>query len=278
MGQIETNRIEINQINNVFKRYEKKYLLCGNQYEQVRKWLEPYMLVDAYGQSTICNIYYDTPQYDLVTRSMEKPVYKEKLRLRSYGTVTGDDIVFLELKKKYKGIVYKRRIPLTLSDARESFFSGRVAGEQADSQIAREINYFLGHYEPVPSTYLAYDRIALYGKEDRSVRVTFDFHIRSRQDRMDLAEDSEGELLLPEDQVIMEVKVNDSYPFWLVHMLEQLKIYPVSFSKYGMAYQKQIFPKLASVWQKNGHQMVQGRSFSNQEGKHLFAMKEGVYV
>ena len=273
MSQIKTN-----QLNTVFKRYEKKYLLSGKQYEQVRNAIEPYMVEDEYGFSTICNIYYDTPGYDLVTRSMEKPVYKEKLRLRSYGTVTADDVVFLELKKKYKGIVYKRRIPLTLSEARESFFAGRVAGEQADCQIAREINYFLGYYEPVPSTYLAYDRIAFCGKEDSGVRMTFDFHIRSRQDRMDLTEDSEGELLLPEDHVIMEVKVNDSYPFWLVHMLEQLKIYPVSFSKYGMAYQKQIFPKLFSEWQENGHQTVRGKHFFKQGEKNRYVIKEGAYV
>lgn len=272
------------QINTVFQRYEKKYLLKGSQYEQVRNTIEPYMQVDEFGKSTICNIYYDTTQYDLVTRSIEKPVYKEKLRLRSYGTVTSEETVFLEIKKKYNGIVYKRRIPLTLKEADESFLEGRIVGKQKDSQIAKELNYFLERYQPVPSTYLAYDRIAMYGKDEESIRITFDFHIRSRQERMDLTEDSEGELLLPEDYVVMEIKVTDAYPFWLVHMLEELKITPVSFSKYGTVYQTQIFPNLFPVQaekkpqETNEKQKTVRHPFSNMGRKHRYARKEEAYV
>lgn len=232
------------QMNTVFERYEKKYLLKGNQYSLVRDIFAPYMVEDEYGYSTICNIYFDTPRYDLITRSLEKPVYKEKLRLRSYGVPTEDQMVFLEIKKKYNGIVYKRRIPLSLAEAKESIANRTVAGDCADSQIAKEINYFMHYYQTVPSTFLAYDRIAMYGKEDESIRITFDFHIRSRQEQMELERGDMGENLLPEDYVVMEVKVNAAYPFWLVHMLEEMKIYPVSFSKYGMVYQNQIFPKL----------------------------------
>ncbi len=262
------------QMNTVFKRYEKKYLLEKEQYEKVQGVLEPYMHVDEYGLSTICNIYYDTPQYDLVTRSIEKPVYKEKLRLRSYGTVTEEETVFLEIKKKYDGIVYKRRIPLTLKEAKESFMAGRVVGEQEYCQIACELNYFFERYAPVPSTYLAYDRIAMTGTEDESIRMTFDFNIRSRQDRMDLTEDSEGTLILPENQVIMEIKVDDAYPFWLVHMLEKLRIFPVSFSKYGTVYRKQIFPKLFPA----GHRQQKMFSGTKAGNGHQYVLKGEAYV
>ena len=270
------------QIGTVFKRYEKKYLLKGEQYEKVRKMIEPYMTVDSYGLSTICNIYYDTVHYDLVTRSIEKPVYKEKLRLRSYGTAAGDELVFLELKKKYDGIVYKRRIPLTLDEAQKSMASGKIVGKEEDSQIAKELNYFLRLYQPVPSTYLAYDRIAMYGKEDESIRITFDFRIRSRQTEMDLTRGDEGELLLPEDHVVMEIKVNDAYPFWLVHMLEELKIYPTSFSKYGIVYQNQIFPKLFLPQGRSPEKQTvlsDGKNpFFRKSGRQRYVMKEGAYV
>lgn len=229
-----------NRLNMVFKRYEKKYILRGKQFEHVRAWLEPYMQEDMYGQSTICNVYYDTNHYDLIIRSIDKPIYKEKLRLRSYGIPTEEQMVFLEIKKKYDGIVYKRRIPLLLKEAKESLLAGRIVGAQADTQIARELNYFLNRYQPIPSTYLAYDRIALFGKENPELRITFDFNIRSRQEKLDLAEGDYGEKLLPDDHVVMEIKVDDAYPFWLVHMLEQLEIYPTSFSKYGMVYQSRI--------------------------------------
>lgn len=229
-----------NRLNMVFKRYEKKYLLRGKQYEHVRTRLESYMQEDMYGQSTICNVYYDTNHYDLIIRSIDKPIYKEKLRLRSYGIPTEEQIVFLEIKKKYDGIVYKRRIPLSLKEAKESLLAGEIVGDQADTQIARELNYFLDRYQPIPSTYLAYDRIALFGKDNPELRITFDFNIRSRQEKLDLAEGDYGEKLLPDDNVVMEIKVDDAYPFWLVHMLEQLEIYPTSFSKYGIVYQNKI--------------------------------------
>ena len=162
------------KLHTVFKRYEKKYLLKGDEYQKVREYLKDRMKVDEYGLSTICNIYYDTPNYDLITRSIEKPIYKEKLRLRSYGIPKEDDTVFLEVKKKYDGIVYKRRIPMKLKDAKESFKQRKIVG--ADGQIARELDYFLEHYDLKEGTYLAYDRIAMYGIEDPDFRITFDFN------------------------------------------------------------------------------------------------------
>ena len=225
-------------INTVFKRYEKKYLLVGEQYKQFWEVVNQYMQVDQYGESTICNLYFDTPDFELIRTSIEKPVYKEKLRLRSYGVPKEDDTVFLEIKKKFKGIVYKRRIALALAEARESLRKGAVDEEKG--QIAREINYFLEKYQPTPRVYLAYDRIALFGKEDADLRMTFDFRIRSRKEDLDLAAGDVGELLLPEENVILEIKVRDSYPMWLIQALEEFEIYPCSFSKYGNVYKKSL--------------------------------------
>ena len=103
----------------IFERYEKKYLLDENQYTELQKVLKGRFQIDNYGKTTINNIYYDTPESLLIRRSIEKPVYKEKLRVRSYGKADSETQVFIELKKKYKGIVYKRRTSMKLrhSDA-----------------------------------------------------------------------------------------------------------------------------------------------------------------
>ena len=162
----------------VFKRYEKKYMMDRTQYEAIREALDERMEPDQFGRSTICNIYYDTDQFDLIRASLEKPAYKEKLRLRSYGVPDGDSTVFLELKKKYQGIVYKRRTQMTLREAQEYLEEGRRPRE--DSQILREIDYFLQYYTLYPKVMIAYDRVALYGKEDPALRVTFDEKIRWR--------------------------------------------------------------------------------------------------
>ncbi|HBI60697.1 MAG TPA: molecular chaperone [Lachnospiraceae bacterium] len=225
----------------VFQRYEKKYLLDMEQYEGFRKAIDGYMQVDEYGKSTICNIYYDTEHYDLIRASIEKPPYKEKLRLRSYGVPELSDMVFLEVKKKCQGIVYKRRIALPLYEAYESLERGFLAGDKG--QIGRELNYFIKRYHPVPKLFLAYDRIAMFGTEDDELRMTFDFSVRSREEDLDLAKGDSGELLLEEEKVILEVKVRDAYPFWLIQALEQFAVYPGSFSKYGNVYKKILLPE-----------------------------------
>lgn len=228
-----------------FKRVEKKYMMTHSQYDKFRELIENYMQVDEYGFSTICNLYYDTENYELARRSIEKPVYKEKLRLRSYGVPRIMDTVFLELKKKYKGVVYKRRVELPLKEAYESIRDKRFKNNESDKQtgqIEAEISYFLNQYDLYPCVFLAYDRIAMFGKEDPGLRMTFDFNIRNRTYDIDLLKGDEGQLLFDDDRVLLEIKVSAAYPFWLVHALEKCGIYPVSFSKYGTIYKKYLFP------------------------------------
>lgn len=223
---------------NVFHRYEKKYLLNEAQYTKLREKLKTYMEVDDYGMYNIRNIYYDTSDYELIRTSLEKPEYKEKFRVRSYGAPDETSDVFLEIKKKYKGLVNKRRITLKKTEAEEYLIKGKKP--EKTSQIFQEIEYVLIHYKLEPKVYLAYDRIALYGKEDTSFRVTFDQHIRSRTENLTLENDENTKELLNAGYYVMEVKISDAMPIWFVHILSELEIRGISFSKYGNVYRNQI--------------------------------------
>ncbi len=218
----------------VFNRYEKKYLMPGTVYEELGERLQEHMVVDQYGLSTICNIYYDTKDDLLIRRSIEHPKYKEKLRLRSYGVPKKDSKVFLEIKKKYKRIVNKRRIELPLDVAYDYLNLGIRPGNEC--QILREIDFFLQRYQLEPRLYLAYDRIALYGKEDPEFRLTFDSRIRSRRMSVGLEYGDFGTLLLPDSWYLMESKIQNAAPKWFSDLLTELRIYSTSFSKYGNIY------------------------------------------
>ncbi|SFR91920.1 polyphosphate polymerase domain-containing protein [Anaeromicropila populeti] len=224
--------------NAVFQRVEKKYLLTEQKYKDFCDRISPYMEIDQYGKHTICNIYYDTDTYWLIRNSIEKPKYKEKIRLRSYGVPNESSKVFLEIKKKSKGIVYKRRIQLTLKEAENYLERGIKPGE--DSQIFREIDYFVKFYHPEKKLYLAYDRIAMFGKEDPEIRLTVDQNIRSRQYDLSLSKGDYGDKLMEENAYLLEIKVANAFPMWLATILSELEIYPSSFSKYGNIYKKSI--------------------------------------
>jgi len=220
-----------------FQRSEKKYLLTNEQYVALRAELDEHMTEDAYGEYTVCNLYFDTDNNDLIRRSIEKPRYKEKMRLRSYGAVSDDDKVFLEIKKKYKGVVYKRRIKIPYAQAKAYIHDGVPPSKTG--QIFNEIDYFLQFYQCYPKLYLSYDRVALCGVgEESGIRVTFDRRIRYRTDRLDLAIPPDGEELLEPDTWLMEVKIPAAMPLWMTELFTRLKIYPTSFSKYGRIYTK----------------------------------------
>lgn len=221
-----------------FRRVEKKYLLTREQYRQVRTALHEYLEQDDYPKSTICNVYYDTPDYLLISRSLEKPVYKEKFRLRSYGVPEESGKVFMEIKKKFDGVVYKRRVRATELDA-VNFMRGGPEPDVRNRQIMNEIDWFCKAYPGLaPGMFLAYDRYAFKGKEDPDLRVTFDWNIRYRTDDMYLIHGDYGERLFDEDLCVMEIKIPGSAPMWLTKILSELEIYPTSFSKYGRCYQK----------------------------------------
>ena len=218
-----------------FERVEKKYLLTPAQLDALAPMLHRHMQIDQYGRHTICNVYYDTPDYRLIRTSLQKPVYKEKLRLRSYGVPGPGDTVFVELKKKYRGVVYKRRTALELTAA-ERWLAGD--GPAPEGQIAREIEYFQSLYRTGPAVFLAYDRAALFGRQDPNLRLTLDENIRWRTDALALSAGDRGSPLSVQGLYLMEVKLPGVMPLWLAHGLAQAGAAPVSFSKYGCCYRE----------------------------------------
>ncbi|MGL5436860.1 MAG: polyphosphate polymerase domain-containing protein [Lachnospiraceae bacterium] len=222
----------------VFRRYEKKYMITIEQYNDLMSQMITKMSADQYGKHTISNIYFDTPGFDLIRTSLSKPVYKEKIRLRSYGTPGEEDTVFIELKKKFDGVVYKRRIPMPLKDARKYLYYGIIP--EGSSQILQEIDYAMNLYKPKPKVYLAYERIAFYGKEDPELRVTFDMNIRARENNLDLSKGTYGIPLLEKGKLLMEIKIPGVMPVWMSRLLSELEIFPVSYSKYGTYYKEYI--------------------------------------
>ena len=223
----------------VFNRYEKKYRITDACYQKLRERLLEYMEPDAHSRDgefyTICNIYYDTPDYRLIRRSLEKPVYKEKLRVRSYGVPTGRDKVFVELKKKFDGVVYKRRITLGANDAAR-YLSG--APLRQPSQISREIDWFMRSYRPGPKVFIGYDREAYAGKAQSELRITFDTNLRWRDYNVDLRAGDYGNPIIGDNQVLMEIKIPGTAPLWLAHLLSENYIVSTSFSKYGTEYKR----------------------------------------
>ena len=201
------------------------------------------MQPDKYGRTTVRNLYFDTDSYRLIRRSIEKPAYKEKLRVRSYSTASADSTVFVELKKKYESVVYKRRLPLCERDAME-WLCDRVKCP-LDTQISREIDYFLDFYEGLkPKVFLSYEREAYSGREGGDFRVTFDSNILCREDELSLCSEASGIPILPGGRVLMELKCSGGIPLWMTALLSSGGIYKTPFSKYGEAYRKIIFPRL----------------------------------
>lgn len=227
----------------VFKRYEMKYLLTASQKAAVWQALEPYMALDRYGRTTIQNLYYDTEDFRLIRHSMEGPPYKEKLRLRSYGKASPEGPAFVELKKKYNSVVYKRRVSLPEREA-VLWLSGQAPGP-ADRQITREIDYFCAYYPALrPVVFLSYEREAFYSRDGGDFRVTFDENILCRREELSLETEAWGAPILEPGKTLMEVKCSGGMPLWMARLLAREGIYKTSFSKYGTAYQHLIYPNL----------------------------------
>ncbi len=226
-------------IQNTFMRYEVKYLVTCEQRKTLTKVIEQYMNPDEFGKSTICNVYYDTPDMRMVRHSIEQPIYKEKLRMRSYGRTSNDSSVFVELKKKYQDVVFKRRVSMSLIQA-EGYLAGETKSPKYN-QIVSEIDYVLSEYKGIaPAMYVAYDRTAYFGKEDQGFRVTFDENILWRETDLSLSTEIFGKPLLNANQSLLEIKISSAMPLWLSHTLCELGIYKVNFSKYGNAYRSMV--------------------------------------
>lgn len=220
----------------IFKRYEIKYLLTMQEKEFILEAMKPYMRLDQYGHSTIRNVYFDTDTFRLIRRSLEKTIYKEKLRVRSYKAAKEKDNVFVELKKKYQSVVYKRRLVLAQSQALECFQKNLPL--PVNSQIADEIEYFRNYYKPLyPKVFISYEREAYETIDGSDFRVTFDENILYREDDFSFASEIYGVPILNEGETLMEIKAPSAIPLWMSRLLTEMQLFKTSFSKYGLAYQ-----------------------------------------
>ena len=244
-----------------FARKEQKYLLETSDLARLMHLLGAHLKPSAFGHALVASLYYDTPTFELISRSLEKPLYKEKLRLRAYADCTGaaqphfdeEGPVFVELKKKFDGIVYKRRVPMSEQGAFD-FMEGssfeqaeallplaslqQAARTGTDWQIAHELEATIGRYPSlVPTMMVVVERLAYDALDDSSLRITFDINPRYRTDQLTFDEGFAGNLILPNGQVIMEVKCASAYPRWLIDALNALELYPQPCSKYGRAFQ-----------------------------------------
>lgn len=237
-----------------FKRYEIKYLLTEEQCERLRILMDLHMVPDEWGPSTVCNVYYDTPSRLLVRRSSEHPDYKEKVRIRSYGIAKPNDSVFVELKKKYDGVVYKRRCAMDSVRAAE-MLAGRG---DPQSQIERELDFTCRRYGGLePAFFIAYDREAFYAKDDHEFRMTFDRRIRSRLNDLCLYSTDKADQFLDDGLALLEVKAGGAIPLWLVEFLAGEGLYKIKFSKVGMAWSRQLESLVAS--QKTRREIVHSK-------------------
>lgn len=212
-------------------------MLNQKQYELFLKKINDYVEEDKYFKYKICSIYFDTNNYDLIRNSLEKPIYKEKVRIRSYGKVENEDKIFFEIKKKYKGITNKRRITLTYENLKNYLNKNKIP-DNSNIQIFNELDYLMNYYELKPKVFISYDRISFISKENKNLRITFDNNLNYRLNELNL--DDEKGKIFNNDKYILEIKTLDSFPIWLVKALSELEIYPTSFSKYGSIYENYI--------------------------------------
>jgi hypothetical protein len=218
----------------IFRRYEKKYLISRSQYESLLPHLLERMESDHYDRYLVQNLYYDTERFDCARTSIAKPVYREKLRLRCYGVPCDGSGLFLELKKKFEGVVYKRRINIPYKERGSVAVRDMIACE--DSQISREIGYFHALHPVSEKIHIAYERYALTSSENPGLRITFDTDIRFRVHELNFTGALSGTAILPPGQILMEIKTLGAMPLWLSRPLCEAGVFPRSFSKYGIWY------------------------------------------
>jgi len=220
----------------VFERVEYKYVLSISQYNSIIDEINKHFTIDKYGESTIQSLYFDTDDFILARRSIEHPIYKEKLRLRSYGLSSNIDKVYLEIKKKYDGIVYKRRVKINENDVEP------LLNQEKDnlSQIEKEIAYLSDLYKGIkPKMLIIYDRVAMIGN-DNEIRLTFDKNARYRDSDLNLHTNLTGKNIFDNGEILMEIKTNKPIPLWFCKLLSVNKIYKTTFSKYGTIYKNKL--------------------------------------
>lgn len=229
-----------------FNRREKKFLLTYAQFENVVKKITDHgMVYDAYCKNgevyPIYNIYFDNESNSVIRNSISHPKFKEKFRIRSYSVPQSDDeSIYLEIKRKIKGVVIKRRVGLGYGEAKRFIYENirPKSDDYLKNKVLDEIEYYFKIHRVVPTVYLSYERIAFFDDRDPDFRVTFDRRITTRRTDLKLSSGSYGEQLLDDGEVLMETKISGAIPKWFADILEKEKIYMSGFSKYGNEYSR----------------------------------------
>ncbi len=225
-----------------FARVETKYLMPLGRLAELESGLrrQGFERMD-FGSPMVRSLYWDTPDHALIRASLDRPAYKEKLRLRAYGEPGTADRSYVEIKKKYNGVVFKRRTELPLREAMDGLLSGRLPGEAG--QIGREVLWMLRRWGLRPAAVIACNRDAWFCREDPGLRVTVDRDLSFRDWAFDLNDPSPGLPLLPADRRLVEIKASGAFPLWLVRLLNGSGAERTRFSKYGTAYRRYIHPE-----------------------------------
>ena len=218
-----------------FRRIEQKYILTKKEFDIVTKEIKKYVDQDKYYRSSICSVYFDSDNNDLIINSIDGSIFKEKIRIRSYGLVNNNDKIFLELKKKFKGVTYKKRVTMTLKEF-WNYYDNRVIPESCKNLSMKEIDYCFNKYDLSPKMFIHYDRYSYVDKSDKSIRITFDYNLKYRNKNLNLYNDDDLKKIVDEDIYVMEIKTTDRIPLWFTNILSKLKLYPGNFSKYKEAY------------------------------------------
>lgn len=231
----------------VFSRYELKFMLDRDQFAAIHSEIQRRMEPDKYSRDgsfyTISNIYYDTPDDHLISTAVRhEGKYRYKLRLRTYDP--SQDMAFLEIKKKYRGLTNKRRTTILIEDGRRLMEQGIAPEERhfMNKQVTRELLEIANEMTLRPKTLISYDRRAYFGGDEfePDLRITFDSAIRSRRTDLELRHGSYGTLLLDGEYYIMEVKVSNSVPLWIARLLSENGVSRTHFSKYGAEYKQHL--------------------------------------
>ena len=236
-------------------RVEEKYLITKQDKTALMKAVSKRLNHDEYYKEEILSLYLDTDNFDLAIKTIDRPNFREKVRVRSYNVPTKSKEVFFEVKTKLKigkdKIGNKRRLVIPLKDFYAYIDKGqdlvKIAekasnGDAQQMQVARELDYLIRYFKLKPKLIIVSDRTAFRGKDDHGFRLTFDENLRFRLNKLKLEKGGEGEKYFPntsdpKHSIIMEVKTMHAMPPWFVDELSRLHIYPVRFSKYGKIYQ-----------------------------------------
>ncbi|EOH90947.1 polyphosphate polymerase domain-containing protein [Enterococcus pallens] len=251
----------------IFERREKKYLMTPEKFDLLLTRLQEYMTIDEYGLHTIHTIYYDTEDLAVIRHSVDKPKFKEKMRLRSYGLATNQSTVYLELKKKVAGVTYKRRTAMTYQEAKNFLNYGVKPQEQ--KQIFKELDWYTQQQKLQSTVLISYDRIALKHKKDENFRITFDQNIRYSLEHFELDQvDQHPQIrLTTEPTVLMEVKIFEAFPLEISRLFSELQIFQGKFTKYGNVYHWVLFPE----WEKQHTRQSNQTIKTIERGESLYA-------